>query len=109
VADGGYEFSAAALTMLSLNGMSVLLACFGGAAFCVIVVGSLLFGRKLDEDEKVGRPMIAEPPSDADYARVASSGVSIPGTLVMAFVFLATFALYYFINWKYLGETWGIS
>lgn len=107
--DGGYEFSAAALTMMSLNGMSVVLACFGGAAFIVIVVGSLLFGRKLDEEEKVGREMIATPPSAAAYEGIGSGSISIPGTLVMVFVFFAVFALYYFINWKYLAETWGIS
>ncbi len=109
VADGGYEFSAAALTMMSLNGMSVLLACLGGAAFIVIIVGSLLFGRKLDEDAKVGREMIAIPPSDASYAGIGVGSVTIPGTLVMVFVFFAAFVLYYFINWKYLAETWGIS
>jgi cytochrome c oxidase subunit 1 len=107
--DGGYEFSAAALTMMSLNGMSVVLACLGGAAFIVIVVGSLLFGRKLDEEQKVGRPMIAVPPVEASYAGIGVGRITIPGTLVMAFVFFAAFALYYFINWKYLAETWGIS
>jgi cytochrome c oxidase subunit 1 len=107
--DGGFEFSAAALTMMSLNGMSVLLACIGGAAFCVIVVASILFGRKLDEDEKVGREMIATPPSEASYAGIGSGSITIPGTLAMVFVFFVAFALYYFINWKYLGETWGIS
>ena len=106
---GGYEFSAAALTMMSLNGMSVVLACLGGAAFILIVVGSILFGRKLDEEEKVGREMIATPPAEASYAGIGSGSITIPGTLVMVFVFFAAFALYYFINWKYLAETWGIS
>jgi cytochrome c oxidase subunit 1 len=109
VADGGYEFSAAALTMMSLNGMSVVLACIGGAAFIVIVVGSILFGRHLDEEEKVGRPMIAAPPAEASYAGIGVGRITIPGTLVMVFVFFMAFALYYFINWKYLAETWGIS
>jgi len=109
VPDGGYEFSAAALTMMSLNGMSVLLACLGGLAFVLIVVGSILFGRKLDEEEKVGREMIATPPAEAAYAGIGTGSITIPGTLVMVFVFFAAFALYYFINWKYLGEAWGIS
>jgi cytochrome c oxidase subunit 1 len=109
VADGGYEFSAAALTMMSLNGMSVLLACLGGFMFIFIVVGSLLFGKKLGEEEKVGREMIAAPPAAAAYAGIGVRGVSIPGTLVMVAVFFAAFVLYYFINWKYLAETWGLS
>jgi cytochrome c oxidase subunit I len=107
--DGGYEFSAAALTMLSLNGMSVVLACVGGAAFIVIIVGSLLFGRRLDETQKVGREMIAVPPADSAYAGIGVGTITIPGTLVMVFVFFAAFVLYYFINWKYLAQTWGLS
>jgi cytochrome c oxidase subunit 1 len=108
-ADGGYEFSAAALTMMSLNGMSVVLACVGGAAFILIVVGSLLFGRKLDVESKVGREMIAVPPAESAYVGIGMGTITIPGTLVMVFVFFAAFVLYYFINWKYLAETWGIS
>ncbi len=107
-ADGGYEFSAAALTMMSLNGMSVLLACFGGAAFCVIIVGSLLFGKKIGEDEKVGEAMIVPAVTDEEYA-TNKEPLTIPGTLAMVSVFFVAFALYYFINWKYLSETWGLS
>jgi len=107
--DGGYEFSAAALTMMSLNGMSVVLASIGGALFIVIIVGSLLFGRRLDEKAKVGREMIAVPPADAAYAGIGVGSITIPGTLVMVFVFFAAFVLYYFINWKYLAQTWGLS
>ncbi len=108
-ADGGYEFSAAALTMMSLNGMSVVLACLGGALFILIVVGSLLFGRRLDEGAKVGREMIAATPADSAYKGIGVGAITIPGTLAMVFVFFAAFVLYYFINWKYLAETWGIS
>lgn len=106
--DGGYEFSAAALTMMSLNGMSVLLAVFAGAAFVLIVVGSLLFGKKIREDEKVGDLMIVPAVSDEEYA-TNKAPLTIPGTLVMCAVFFVAFALYYFINWKYLAQTWGLS
>jgi cytochrome c oxidase subunit 1 len=103
-----YEFPAAANTLLALNGLSVALAVAGGAAFCLIIVGSLLFGRKLGPDEKLATPHIATPPSDADYEKLGN-GITVPGTLVLALVFFAAFAVYYFINWKYLAETWGIS
>ncbi len=104
-----YEFPGAANTMLALNGVFVILAVAGGAAFCVIVVASLLFGKKLGEDEKSPVPLIAEPPADADYEGIGSGTITVPGTLVFALVFFASFAIYYFVNWKYLGETWGIS
>ncbi|MBQ0713291.1 MAG: cbb3-type cytochrome c oxidase subunit I [Porticoccus sp.] len=106
--DGGFEFSAAAITMMGLNGMSVILACLGGAAFCIIVVGSLLFGKKIGEDEKVGDVMIVAPVTDEEYATNKAS-LTIPGTLCMVAVFFVAFVLYYFINWKYLAQTWGLS
>ena len=31
-----------------------------------------------------------------------------PGTLVLALVFLACFALYYFANWKALADVWHV-
>ena len=104
-----YEFPAAANTLLALNGLSVALAVAGGAAFCLIIVGSLLFGRKLGPDEQLDTPHMATPPTDAEYEKLDKHGISVPGTLVLALVFFAAFAVYYFINWQYLAETWGIS
>ena len=104
-----HEFPAAANTLLALNGLSVLLAVAGGAAFCIIIVASLLFGKKLGEDEAMTTSIIATPPSDADYVGIGKGAISVPGTLVLALVFFVSFAVYYFINWKYLAETWGIS
>jgi hypothetical protein len=31
------------------------------------------------------------------------------GTLVLVFVFLAAFAIYYFVNWKLLSLVWRIG
>jgi len=105
---GGYEFPAAALTMMSLNGMSVVLAGIGGAVFILLMVGTILFGRKLAEGEKLGG-MMATPPSDKDYEGIGVGSVIIPGTAVLITVFFFVFALYYFVNWKYLAQTWGLS
>jgi cytochrome c oxidase subunit 1 len=38
-----------------------------------------------------------------------SIGFAAPGTFALAMVFLAAFVLYYFINWKYLSQVWGLS
>lgn len=103
-----HEFPAAAYTMLALNGMSVILAVAGGAAFCVIIVGTILFGKKLG-NEKMSEPCIVAPVTDAEYNANGGSAFAIPGTMVLAMVFFVSFALYYFINWKYLAETWGIA
>lgn len=103
-----HEFPAAANTILALNGLSVLLAVFGGAAFCAIIVGSLLFGKRLG-DQKMATPIMATPPADSAYEGIGIRGIAVPGTLALTFVFFIAFALYYFINWKYLSETWGMS
>jgi len=109
-ATGGitHDFPAAAYTMLALNGLSVIVAVLGGAAFCVIIVGTLLFGRKLG-DEKMSEQWIAQPVTDEEYNANGGSAYAIPGTIVLAMIFFVSFALYYFINWKYLAQTWGIS
>jgi cytochrome c oxidase subunit 1 len=110
-ATGGivHEFPSAANTLMALNGLSVVLAAIGGAAFCIIVVGSLLFGKKLDQEEKSAVPMIATPPAEEAYVGIGRGAISVPGTLLLAMVFFVSFAVYYFVNWKYLAETWGVS
>jgi len=102
-----HEFPAAAYTMLALNGMSVILAVAGGAAFCLIMVGTILFGKKMGDH--MAEPCIVAPVTDEEYNANGGSAFAIPGTLVLAMVFFVSFALYYFINWKYLAETWGIG
>ncbi len=103
-----HEFPAAAYTMLALNGMSVILAVFGGAAFCLIMVGTILFGKKLGE-KPMAEPCMVAPVTEEEYNANGGSAFAIPGTVVLAMVFFVSFALYYFINWKYLAETWGIG
>ena len=39
----------------------------------------------------------------------ALAGFAAPGTFSLAMVFLVAFVLYYFINWKYLSQVWGLS
>ncbi len=103
-----HDFPAAAYTMLALNGMSVVLAVIGGAAFCIIIVASLLFGRKLGE-EKSSPALAANMVTDKEYKGIGLGGLTVPGTLCLTLIFFAAFAAYYFINWKYLSQTWGIS
>jgi hypothetical protein len=53
-------------------------------------------------------PGVTNPPApvppDAEHA-----GKSVPGTLVLVFVFLAAFVVYYFVNWKLLSFIWKIG
>ncbi|MCP3674124.1 MAG: cytochrome c oxidase subunit I [Gammaproteobacteria bacterium] len=105
-----YEFASSALSMLSLNGLSVVVAVIGGAMFCLLIVGALLFGKKLGENEKCSEPIIVAAVTDEQYAELhKTTKNTIPGTFLLGMIFMTTFALYYFINWKYLAETWGLS
>jgi len=105
-----YEYATSALSMMSMNGMSVVLAAVGGAMFCLLIVLALLFGKKLGADEKSSEPIIVEAVTDEQYEALhKSTSNTIPGTLALAGIFMISFVLYYFINWKYLAETWGLS
>ena len=42
-------------------------------------------------------------------AEHGSAGFEAPGTFILALIFLTTFVLYYFVNWKYLSGVWGLS
>lgn len=59
------------------------------------------------------RPPRHSPHADAENERLHAPERGImgpaPGTLVLVFVFLAAFALYYFVNWKLLSVVWKIG
>ena len=101
-----HNFPETAYALMGFMGASVLLAAIGGGLFCVLIVGSLLFGKRKSMTEK-GTPLIAEPITS--YEGVGIGKMVAPGTFVLALVFLASFVLYYFVNWKFLSQTWGIS
>lgn len=102
-----HNYPETAYTLLGLMGISVVMAVVGGAAFCIIIVGSLLFGKRKSLTEKSAVPLVAEPITS--YEGVGIGKIVAPGTFVLALVFLVSFVLYYFVNWKFLSETWGIS
>jgi cytochrome c oxidase subunit 1 len=71
-------------------------------------VGSVFFGKRKDPAVKFSMPLIA-PSVTVDHTRIGFAGIAVPGTLVLALVFLTAFVLYYFVNWKYLSSVWGLS
>jgi cytochrome c oxidase subunit 1 len=106
----GYEWPGAAYLMMGLVGIAGVAAITGGGLYIFITVGSLLWGRKLDTG-KVS-PTFTAIPRTAPSAVVqtyGSAGFAAPGTFMLAMLFLVAFVLYYFINWKYLGQLWGLS
>ncbi|MDF2465888.1 MAG: cytochrome oxidase subunit [Ramlibacter sp.] len=106
----GYEWPGAAYLMMALVGVAGIAAIAGGGLYIYITVGSLLWGRKLDTG-KVS-PSFTPIPRTAPSGVVqtyGSAGFAAPGTFMLAMLFLVAFVLYYFINWKYLGQLWGLS
>src|SRR3989338_6961821 len=103
-----HAYPETAYLMLALAGLSAILAATGGGLFILQIVGTVLFGRRKGEQEKSPAPIIA-PQVSGNLRGLGIGGVAVPGTLVMALVFLTTFVLYYFVNWKYLSEVWPLK
>jgi len=106
-----YEWPGAAYLMMGLVGITGLAAIVGGAMYIYITVGSLLWGKRLDKGSvsSTFTPIPRAAPTVAAQTSHGSSGFASPGTFVLAMVFLISFVLYYFINWKYLSTLWGMS
>ncbi|NGZ05158.1 MAG: cytochrome C oxidase subunit I [Magnetococcales bacterium] len=113
-----FQYAGTAITMMGIAGLGGLMAAVGGAMFCLIAVGSLVFGKRLDPGASLfssfGFPMAAscyniERPGKLELAPIeqtGDSGVQAKGTFVLALVFLASFVVYFFINAKYLSSIW---
>ena len=105
-----YEWPGAAYLMMGLVGVAGVAAILGGAIFIYITVGSLLWGKKLEGGATSAKFTPIPPSAPTAVAQsYGSAGFAAPGTLTLALVFLVSFILYYFINWKYLSQVWGLS
>jgi cytochrome c oxidase subunit 1 len=106
----GYEFPGAAHLMMGLNGVAALIGGIGGGIFILNMVGTIIWGKK---KVKVAAPEPAAEEKAPEPAAVSSYGsagtMAVPGTFVLAMVFLVAFVLYYFVNWKYLSGVWPLS
>jgi cytochrome c oxidase subunit 1 len=114
------QFSPAVDLVIAVMAVGGLVAIAGGALYIVITVVSVFFGRKLAPDETGlgarGRglpPGITHPPrklveADAESLPQHALGET-PGTMVLVGLFLASFALYYFVNWKLLSVVWRVG
>lgn len=105
-----YEWPGAAYLMMGLVGIAGVAAIVGGAIYIYITVGSLLWGKRLDVGRQSPQTTPIPPtPVGQTVQTYGSAGFAAPGTFVLAMVFLVAFVLYYFINWKYLSQVWGLS
>lgn len=101
-----FDHPPAAFLMMGLNGLSAIVATIGGIMFVVIVVGSVLFGKKRDEAAIKANPAIISDGGAAVATYGSEHTFKLPGTITLIAVFFTAFVLYYFVNWKYLSEVW---
>jgi len=98
----------------TLIAAALLAALVGGAMYLLITVGSVFFGKSIETPGfKHVRAVEGVAPAPqpvgavaAGHGNIGAGGMVAPGTFVLALVFLASFILYYFVNWKYLSQVW---
>jgi len=109
----GFEFPGTAWLMIGLFGIGGLLSIVGGGMYLLVTVYSVFLGKKIQTpgfQHLTARSGVAAP---APAALAGSGGTthaaSASGTFALAIVFLVSFVLYYFINWKYLSTVWPLK
>lgn len=100
-------FGPAAHLFLGVMGLGAILAATSLFLFCILCVGTLLWGKKT-----AGRPMtdwgVAQRLAGAKEGALDHDHWAMKGTIALTTVFLACFAVYYFANWKALADVWPV-
>jgi cytochrome c oxidase subunit 1 len=104
-----FSYPDTAFLMMALNGLSGVLAAVGGVMFIVIVVSSILFGKKRGADAAQTNPVIGVGGGEAVASYGGEGTLKLPGTMILVGIFFIAFFLYYWVNWKYLSEVWPLS
>ena len=113
-----HEFPGAAWLMMALAGITGVVAIVGGGMYLLITVWSVFLGRRIATpgfQHVRAKDGIAPPMKPvaatlaAHHGGIGAGGLVAPGTFVLAMVFLTSFVLYYFINWKYLSTVWPLK
>jgi cytochrome c oxidase subunit I len=103
----GSIYGPAAHLMLGIVGIGGIVAFLGLMLFILLTVGTVLFGRSNAGRpmEDWGTPRMLAPQS---AFTTADESHSTRGTMILAIVFLLSFAVYYFANWKALADVWPV-
>ncbi len=99
-------FDAGAHAMLSIMGVGAVIAVIGLLMYILLVVAAVFFGPRI-----VGQamqPWHEEPARPPDAVADQAGEHKTQGTLVLALVFLISFAVYYFANWMWLADVWEV-
>jgi len=118
----GSIYGSTAHLFLAAVGIGGILAFTGLLLFILLTVGTLFFGRRIAVGEPMEswgtpKPLGREESEHAPVGVPSGSGVPAmalaeahptQGTMVLALVFLLSFAVYYFANWKALADVWPV-
>jgi len=119
-----FEYPGTAYTMMAVAGIGGVLGVLGGAMYLIVTVGSLLFGKKLDQSaglfQSFGVPLasssydVVQPERLRMAPKLAveehgSAGFEAPGTFVLAMALVVCFVVSYFLHWAYLASVWPLS
>jgi cytochrome c oxidase subunit 1 len=102
-------FDSGAHVMLGLMGVGAVIAFSGLLLWILLVVATVFFGRS-----NAGHAMEAwhtEKRVAAVFREESAGGheeLRVPGSLALAGIFLACFAVYYFANWLWLSDAWHV-
>jgi cytochrome c oxidase subunit 1 len=99
-------FDAGAHAMLGIMGVGGMIAVIGLLMFILLVVAAVFFGPRLEGQAM--QPWHEEPARPADAVADPDGEHKTPGTLILALVFLVSFAVYYFANWMWLTDVWEV-
>lgn len=107
--DASGAFGPAAHLMLGVMGIGAIIAVTGLLLFVVQAVVTILFGRKLGDEPMPcwGVPATVGAIS-SDKVMVSRPVHDTRGTIILACIFLLSFAVYYFANWKALTDVWPV-
>ena len=101
-------FGPASHLFLGIMGVGAIIAVAALLLFCVLCVGTLLFGTRND-----GRAMadwgVAQRLPGVKEGLLEHDHWAMKGTIALTAVFLASFAVYYFANWKALADVWPVQ
>ena len=104
-----FSYPDTAFLMMSLNGLAAVLAAVGGGLFCVIIVASVFFGKKREDNAAETNPIIGIGGGEVASSYGSEGTLKLPGTMTLVAIFFIAFFLYYWVNWKYLSEVWPLS
>ena len=118
----GSTYGPAAHLFLAAVGIGGVLAFLGLLLFILLTVGTLLIGRRIPAGQpmenwgtpkQLGREEHEHAPAGVPSgsgapAMAMAEAHPTQGTMVLALIFLLSFAVYYFANWKALADVWPV-